>query len=238
MRRDNGPRRAALPSRTLRHEWRKSTWARVAIWRAAPSPGLPLCRRGRTAPMNRHYRDTRKIDPARGATLGDNTPNDANRIEIGPTRLAFGEWAAAGLDLPDLQAMRRYRWARLTRHIVDRDYAGLLMFDPLNIRYATDTTNMQLWNAHNPFRAVLLCADGHMVLWEYKGPRYAFLSSYAPLVAEVRAGAGMFYFSTGDRSGDAARDFAAQVADILRARVGDNRRLAVDKILLHGAHAL
>ena len=116
--------------------------------------------------MNRHYRDTRKIDPTRGTTLGDNTPNDADRIEIGPTQLAFAEWAAAGLDLPDLQEMRRYRWARLTQHIVDRDYAGLLMFDPLNIRYATDSTNMQLWNAHNPFRAVLLCADGHMVMWD------------------------------------------------------------------------
>lgn len=94
--------------------------------------------------MNRHCRDTRKIDPTRSAGLGDNTPNDADRVEIGPTRLAFEEWAAAGLEPPDLQAMRTFRWERLTRHIVDRDYAGLLMFDPMNIRYATDSTNMQL----------------------------------------------------------------------------------------------
>lgn len=112
--------------------------------------------------MNEHYRDTRKIDPTRGATLGDNTPNDQDRVEIGPTQLAFGEWAAAGLQLPDLQAMRRYRWERLTRFINDRDYAGLLVFDPMNIRYATDSTNMQLWNTHNPFRALLICADGYM----------------------------------------------------------------------------
>jgi len=108
--------------------------------------------------MNQHYRDIRKIDPARGATLGDNTPNDADRIEIGPTQLAFREWEEAGLELPDLQAMRRHRWQRLTRFIQDRGYAGLLVFDPLNIRYATDSTNMQLWNTHNPFRAVLICA--------------------------------------------------------------------------------
>ena len=110
--------------------------------------------------MNRHYRDTRKIDPSRGSTLGDGTPNDADRVEIGPTQLAHGEWAAAGLDLPDLPAMRVFRWERLTAAIGTRDYAGLLLFDPLNIRYATDSTNMQLWNTHNPFRAVLLCADG------------------------------------------------------------------------------
>jgi hypothetical protein len=64
--------------------------------------------------MNRHYRDTRKIDPSRGSTLGDGTPNDADRVEIGPTQLAYGEWAAAGLDLPDLPAMRVFRWERLT----------------------------------------------------------------------------------------------------------------------------
>ena len=97
--------------------------------------------------MNEHYRDSRKIDPNRGALLGDNTPNDNDRIEIGPTQLAFGEWEKAGLELPDLQAMRRFRWERLTRHIVDRGYAGLLVFDPLNIRYATDSTNMQLDSA-------------------------------------------------------------------------------------------
>ncbi len=35
--------------------------------------------------------DRRKIDPSRGATLGDGTPNDNDRIEIGPTQLAFRE---------------------------------------------------------------------------------------------------------------------------------------------------
>ena len=52
--------------------------------------------------MNTHYRDRRKIDPAKGPMLGDGTPNDNDRIEIGPTQLAFAEWEAAGLQLPDL----------------------------------------------------------------------------------------------------------------------------------------
>ena len=59
--------------------------------------------------MNHHYRDIRKIDPTRSTTLRDGSPNDANRIEIGPTRLAFDEWAGAGLELPNLAAMREHR---------------------------------------------------------------------------------------------------------------------------------
>ena len=186
--------------------------------------------------MNQHYSETRKIDPSRGATLGDNTPNDNNRIEIGPTQLAFGEWAAAGLALPDLQRMRDFRWNRLTQAVVDRDYGGVLMFDPLNIRYATDSTNMQLWNAHNPFRALLVCADGYMVIWDYKNS--PFLSTFNPLVREQRFGADLFYFDRGDKVDVAADAFSNEVRTLIAEHGGGNMRLAVDKIMLHGLRAL
>jgi Xaa-Pro aminopeptidase len=186
--------------------------------------------------MQAHYSDTRKIDPSRGPTLGDGTPNDADRLEIGPTQLAFAEWAAAGLALPDLARMRKQRWQRLVDHIVARDYGGLLMFDPLNIRYATDTTNMQLWNTHNPFRAVLLCADGYMVIWDYKNS--PFMADYNPLVRESRSGASMFYFSTGDKGEEKADSFVAQVGDLMAEHAPGNTRLAVDKIMVSGLRAL
>jgi Xaa-Pro aminopeptidase len=181
----------------------------------------------------------RKVDPTRRpATRPDGTPDDDNRVETGPTRQTFAEWAAAGLDVPNLAAMRAHRHARLTKAIADRDIGGILLFDPLNIRYATDAPNMQLWNTHNPFRALLLTADGHMVLWEYKGASFAFLTSFNPLVKEVRGGASLFYFSTGDRGEQAASDFVAQVDEVMRAHAGANRRLAVDKVMISGYHAL
>ena len=186
--------------------------------------------------MNQHYRDARKIDPNQGATLGDGTPNDNNRIEIGPTQLAFDEWRAAGLELPNLARMREYRWKRLTQHIVDRGYGGLLMFDPLNIRYATDSTNMQLWNTHNPFRAVLLCADGYMVIWDYKNS--PFLSEFNPLVREQRSGADLFYFDRGDKVDVAADVLSNEIRVLIEEHGGNNKRLAVDKIMLHGLRSL
>ncbi len=186
--------------------------------------------------MNQHYRDGRKIDPSKGATLGDGTPNDNDRIEIGPPQLAFDEWAAAGLELPNLAKMREYRWKRLTQHIVDRDWGGLLVFDPLNIRYASDSTNMQLWNTHNPFRALLLCADGYMVMWDYKNS--PFLSKFNPLVREQRSGADLFYFDRGDKTDVAADVFANEVRVLIEDHGSGNKRLGVDKIMLHGLRAL
>ncbi len=179
-----------------------------------------------------HY--SSKIVP--GGVRPDNTPDDNDRVEIGPTPLAFEEWQKAGLEVPDIPAMREFRWQKLTNAIVERDLAGLLMYDPLNVRYATDTTNMQLWCAHNPCRACLLLADGHMVIWEYGALPY--MSDFNPLVKEVRGGGSFFYFATGDRTEEKALAFARVVDDLMREHCGDNRRLAVDKIQVAGLHAL
>ncbi|MBP7003161.1 dimethylsulfonioproprionate lyase DddP [Amaricoccus sp.] len=176
----------------------------------------------------------RRIDPTRRRP--DGSPDHDDRVEIGPTPLAFAEWATAGLTPPDLAAMRAFRLDRLAAEIVRRDLAGLLMFDPLNIRYATDTTNMQIWNMHNPFRACLVTPDGYMILWDYKNA--PFLAEHNPLVREIRSGASFIYSLTGENTEAAARAFARDVASALRARSGTARRLAVDKIMLAGARAL
>ena len=184
-----------------------------------------------------YSRDRRKIDPSKkGSTLADGSPKDNDRVEIGPTKLAFDEWKSAGVQPPNLDKMRQYRLDRICEQLAKHDMAGVLLFDPLNIRYATDSTNMQLWNTHNPFRACLVTADGHMVLWDYKDS--PFLSEFNPLVKEVRSGAGMFYFSAGDKTEDIAKTFTAEVNSLLEERAGNNRRLAVDKIMVHGLRGL
>ena len=186
--------------------------------------------------MNQRYRDFRKIDPTRGATLADGTPNNDDRVEIGPTQLAFGEWEKAGLVLPNLPELRAFRHKRLTDAVNARGYGGILMFDPLNIRYATDSTNMQLWNMHNAFRACLVCADGYMVMWDYKNAM--FLSKFNYLVNEQRSGADLFYFDRGDKIDVAADEFSNQVRSVIDEHGGANTRLGVDKIMIHGLRAL
>jgi Xaa-Pro aminopeptidase len=183
--------------------------------------------------MNQHFSSTRKVSPT--PLKPDGSPDDNDRIEIGPTKLAFEEWAAQGLEMPNLDAMRAYRHARIVDHIVARDCAGVLLFDPLSIRYATDSTNMQLWNTHNPFRACLVCADGHMVLFDYKNS--LFLADFNPLVSDVRSGASMFYFSNGDAGAAKASELVQQVKEILDEHAPGLRRLAIDKIMPRGLRA-
>ena len=179
----------------------------------------------------------RKIDPTRRAHLKpDRTPDDNDRVEIGPTDIAFAEWAAAGLQAPNMPALREYRLARLQEQINRHDCAGLLLFDPLNIRYATDATNMQLWTTHNPARACFVPPQGNVILWDFHNCEH--LSQHLPLIGEVRHGASFFYFETGGRTAAAADEFVAVILDLMARFGGKNKRLAVDRIEHVGYAAL
>ncbi|MEO1793856.1 MAG: dimethylsulfonioproprionate lyase DddP [Pseudomonadota bacterium] len=184
----------------------------------------------------------RKIDPSRRAitsahVLPDGSPNDSDRVETGPTDLAFREWAEAGLAPPDLETMRAYRHRRLVDAINARGYDGLLLFDPLNIRYATDSSNMQIWITHNPCRACFVGADGYTVLWDFHGG--AHLSAHLPLVREVREGASLFYFEAGSRGPEFAARFAGEILDLAREHgVCAKPHVAVDKMEFDGFQAL
>lgn len=180
----------------------------------------------------------RKIDPARRQPVRpDGSPDDDDRIEIGPTDKAFAEWAALGLTAPNLDAMRQYRIDRIVAQLRAHDYAGMLCFDPLNIRYATDSSNMHLWITHNPARAAFISADGYVVMWDFHGCGH--LSSYLPLIKEFRSGnQSFFYFVSGEAEEAKAGRFAAEIDELLRTHGGDNRRLAIDKIEVVGLRAL
>jgi len=181
----------------------------------------------------------RKIDPTRRrfSSRPDGSPDNDDRVEIGPTDVAFREWAALDLTPPNLDNMRRWRLDRIVSELQKHDYAAVLCFDPLNIRYATDSSNMHLWIAHNPARASIVFADGHVVLWDFHGCEH--LSAHLPLINEVRTtGVGFFYFLIGDQEGDAARRFAGEIDDLLQEHGGGNRRVAIDKIEVCGLRAL
>ena len=75
-----------------------------------------------------------------------------------------------------------------------------------------------------------------MVIWDYKNS--PFLSKFNPLVKEQRYGADLFYFARGDKSDLAADKFSNEIRVLLSEHSGNNKRLAVDKIMVNGLKAL
>ncbi|CAN5913418.1 Xaa-Pro peptidase family protein [soil metagenome] len=155
--------------------------------------------------------------------------------DLGPGSLAVDEWAAAGLDLPDVPRMRRYRLDRLRGELARLGYGAALLTDPMNVRYATDSTNMQLWAMHNLVRYAFVAVDGPVVVFDFHGSGH--LSDHLELVDAVRPAQSWFYFHSGPHSAAAAESWATEIADLMRDHA-PGELLAVDKLDPLGAQAL
>jgi Xaa-Pro dipeptidase len=156
--------------------------------------------------------------------------------DLGPGRLALAEWRARGLELPDLRALRAARLGRLRRQLARHDCAGIVIADPINLRYATDAANMQVWCLHNPARYAFVATEGPVILFDFHG--CAHLSAHLELIDEVRPARAWYYFNSGARVAEHARRWAAEIAELVREHGGGNRRLAVDKADRAGIAAL
>jgi hypothetical protein len=144
--------------------------------------------------------------------------------DLGPGALAEREWRDLGLELPDMAAMRAWRLARVREQLARCDCAGIVVTDPINVRYATDSTNMQVWCLHNPVRYAFVATEGPVIVFDFHGS--AHLSAHLDLVGEVRPGRGWYFFKSGERIGEHAKSWAAEIADLVRTHGGGNRRLA------------
>lgn len=135
-----------------------------------------------------------------------------------------------------LQRARTYRLSRLRKLLRQHDCAAALLYDPVNIRYALDCANMQVWTLHNPMRYALIFAEGPAIMFEFKGCEH--LCQGIETIDEFRNAVTWMYMTAGDRVEDRVTRWAGEIADLMRQHGGGNRRLAIDKLELPGHHAL
>lgn len=159
-----------------------------------------------------------------------------NRHVLGPSDAVLAEWADAGLRPPDLPAIRHYRLQRVREQLVAHDLDAVLLHDPLNVKYATDTTNMPVWTMHNEVRSCFVPADGPVVVFEFSHGE--FLSAHSEVVDEIRPATSFVPFYAGNRSEEIAGRFADEMVDLVRRcqRVGG--RLGIDTLGLEGVRAI
>ena len=156
--------------------------------------------------------------------------------DLGPGSWRSANGRRSASSCPTSSAMRVYRLARLREQLAERDYAGIVVTDPINLRYATDSTNMQVWCLHNPVRYAFVATEGPVIVFDFHGCDH--LSAHLDLVDEVRPGRGWYFFKSGDRIAEHARSWAAEIADLVHAHGGGNRRLAIDHVNPEGVEAL
>jgi Xaa-Pro dipeptidase len=147
---------------------------------------------------------------------------------------ARGAWPA--VDAALRRGAVEHALARLRASLRRHDIAATLLFDPVNIRYASGTSIMPVWTLHAIDRYLLVPATGEPVLWELASAPPELVSPYRGV--ETRLATGWSVFGSGERAGSRAALFAADVAEVLRDRGIQEERIGVDRLDAYGFLAL
>ncbi len=136
----------------------------------------------------------------------------------------------------NLPRMRAYRKERVRSAVAAQGLAGIVLFNPVNIRYACDARNMQVYGLHNPCRYVFVAADGHTSLFEFRNCEH--LSAHLGTVDAVRPAQAWYHMAAGPRAAESVRRWAGEIAELATAHGGGARRIAFDRLDPAGAAAL
>ena len=136
----------------------------------------------------------------------------------------------------DLVAVRQYRLRRvrdeMTRYSVD----ALILSDPINIRYATGTRNMQVFCQRNaPSRYLLLTAK-RSILFEFTGCLH--LGEGYDTVDEVRPSKTASFVAAGPNIAEREKAWATEMADLIIELVGAGANVGLERLNAGTAIAL
>ncbi|HTS92083.1 MAG TPA: Xaa-Pro peptidase family protein [Stellaceae bacterium] len=158
--------------------------------------------------------------------------HDPNRGFVAPLAVDVPRLLAA----IDQKKLRGFRLERLRSELRKRDYGACLLSDPINIRYATGSRNMTMWTMHSPSRWAFVPAEGPVVLFEFESSKH--VNEGLETISEIRPCTPWIYFLAGPRCEEKAGLWAQEIADLVAALCGKNRRLAVDRCEPLGAFKL
>jgi len=126
----------------------------------------------------------------------------------------------------DTQAgIQAHRLQRICQRLEVADCAAIVLFDPVNIRYATGTRNMQVWTMHNICRYTVVFASGETVLFEL-GSSQHLAREHAD---DIRPSLSTDFMAVGNRGAEMARRWAESMISLLHEKGIVEHRLAIDR---------
>lgn len=128
----------------------------------------------------------------------------------------------------DLRAVRLYRLGRVRAEMAKRGIAAVILSDPVNIRYATGTRNMQVFSARNTPARYLLLTESRSILYEFTGCEH--LADGFETVDEVRPAMTASFVAAGERIGARERAWAKETALALKMLVGSGATVGIERM--------
>jgi Xaa-Pro aminopeptidase len=137
----------------------------------------------------------------------------------------MGDDFAAIVDQDTQSRIQAYRVDQIRRRLSEADCAAIVLFDPVNIRYATGTRNMQVWTMHNICRYAVIFANAESVLFELNSSAH-LAQGY---VEDIRPSLTTDFMAVGNRAGEMGRRWVESMISLLREKGITEQRLAIDR---------
>ncbi|AMN54067.1 peptidase M24 [Labrenzia sp. CP4] len=118
----------------------------------------------------------------------------------------------------DLVAVRTYRQQRVRQKMAEYGVDAVILSDPVNIRYATGTRNMQVFSMRNAPSRYLLLTQNRSILFEFTGCLH--LGEGYETVDEVRPSKTASFVAAGPHIAERERAWAAEMADTIHELTG------------------
>ncbi len=126
----------------------------------------------------------------------------------------------------DIESLWSYRLGRVREQIRRADFACMVLYDPVNIRYATGTSTMPVFSLHFRDRYGFIPGEGPVVFFEK--PHFRHLTQGSGRVDEVRPRISCRAATGGANVERNVADWIAEIGDLARLYGGGSKRLAMD----------
>ncbi|MDO0945643.1 M24 family metallopeptidase [Chromohalobacter israelensis] len=137
-----------------------------------------------------------------------------------------GSFRHATLDAELLSRVERYRLQRLRQQMRHHALDAVILFDPINIRYACGVRNMQVYSQRNPARYLYVAADGPVVLFEFSACLH--LAANAELLDEVRPARAVMPQYSGPRCAAHTQAFVDDIRGLFARSHAQGQRLGIE----------
>ncbi len=128
----------------------------------------------------------------------------------------------------DLRAVRQYRQQRVRSEMASRDIAAVILSDPINIRYASGTRNMQVFSQRNAPARYLLLTQNDAILYEFTGCLH--LADGFETITEVRPAQTASFVAAGPDIANREKAWAKEMAATIAELVGQQATVGLERL--------
>ncbi len=137
-----------------------------------------------------------------------------------------GDFRRQSIDGELIARVERYRLERLRQQMRHHEMDAVILFDPINIRYACGSRNMQVYSQRNPARYLYVPLEGPVVLFEFSACLH--LAKGSQLLDEVRPARAVMPQYSGPHCARHTANFVDDIRALFERSMTQGKRLGIE----------